>query len=378
LHISHLFGIGGIFVKWCLVRLAVLSFLLLVASCLLLTAGAVKSSAADPVPYGQAFQRDYVSSVDGTFLPCSIYVPPSSAGQPMPVWVDLHALDGPGGVRPDWQSWAATRGMMVLSPWGRNFRGLWMDGIEPSGTPKEPCIFDDFATLSSSWQKLSSNWTLNQIDGCYQQNEIASGWSQAVHTASSGANYSVSVDLKETGGSASLSAMGITFRRQANGDCYWVDMANSSGTKLLRLYRYKGGAWSPLAIDDLGASFDLRARHNLKVMVFADTIQVRIDGLLHELDKTYTYHQDTTELPERQDSSFSSGLVGLCGLGGTHQFDNFRVQNEFLYGERDVMDSLDQFLEEFSRDPNYRVDLNRIYLSGFSVGGTGAWNISLH
>ncbi len=335
-------------------------------------------SSAEGPPYNKVFQRDYVSSVDGVSLPCSVYIPPYGVSKYMPVWVDLHALSGPGGIRFDWQEWARSSNMMVISPWGRNFKGLWYDGIEPSGTTREPCIFDDFAGGAAGWSNVEGNWARNSTDQCFQQSDMTPTWKTVIRSSSGGSDYSVSVDINELSASAQgISAAGIVFRRQGNGDCYWLDLVNSGQTKQLRLLKFIKGSWTPLAEDDLGTAFDLRVKHNMKLMTLGNHMEVRLDGQLRTLDASMTYHKDTTESPGRQDGTFESGDVGLVSFGGSHQFDNFRVQNEFLYGQKDLTDTFEQFLEEFSSDPNYRADPSRVYLSGFSVGGTGTWNLGL-
>ncbi len=335
-------------------------------------------SSAETEPYGQEFVRNYVSSVDGVSLPCSIYIPPYGINRNMPVWIDLHALNGPGGIRFDWKEWCRLRGWMLISPWGRNYRGVWADGIEPAGTTPEPSIFEDFSGGAAGWMELTGAWGWDSGDRSFEQADTSDSWKSAVKDGSSGADYAVSVDIQETGASGDdISAAGLVFRRQPNGDCYQVDIASSSVQKLLRLYRFQGGTWTPLAIEDLG-SFDIRQKHNLMVSVSGNNIDVRLDGGIRVLDKSYTYHQDTSEYPDRQDEAFSSGAVGLVSYGGSHRFDNFRVQNDFLYGEKDVLDTVEQFMEDFSDDQNYRADPTRVYLSGFSIGGTGAWNIGLH
>ena len=368
---------GGVRLRKRIFRHIAFAIVLLFVATLLCSGFPARVSSAEALPYNQAFQRDYVSSVDGVSLPCSIYIPPNGVSKYMPVWVDLHALGGPGGVRADWQEWARQRGWMIISPWGTNFKSLWTDGLEPAGTTKEPCIYDDFATGAAGWVPGDGSWAQNTTDQCYQQSETSGTWKTAMRGSSTGADYSVSVDIKELASGAGNSAEGIVFRRQANGDCYRLDLASSGQTKQLRLLKFKSGTWTQLAVDDLGGSFDLSVKHNIKLMTFGDYMEVRLDGQVHELDPKYTYHQDQSESPGRHDSTFTSGDVGLVSYGGSHQFDNFRVQNEFLYGQKDLMDTIEQFLEEFTSDPNYQADPSRVYLSGFSVGGTGAWNLGL-
>lgn len=356
-------------------RLAI--FVFFVMLCALAQTGAAGQTAlgAEAEPYGQSFERTYSSSVDGAPLPCSIYLPAKNSAQPVPVWVDLHALNGPGGMRFDFADWARSKGWMVVSPWGRNFRGLWADGLETPGAA-EPSIFDRFSGGIAEWSTTGGAWSVTGSELC--QNDPGESWKGCVRSQSNGGDYSVSVDLRQVSPPGDSSAMGVLARRQANGDCYWVDIARVLGGNFIRLFRFQGGTWTTLACDKLGDTFDVTAKHNLKVMLFGDTIQVRLDGALRELDTGLTYHQDKSERPERKDGAFKSGEAGVCSYGGAHRFDNFRVQNEFLYGEKDLMDTLDQVFEEFSRDPAFSVDMNRIYLSGFSIGGTGAWSAGLH
>lgn len=337
--------------------------------------GVQTATGADTERYGQVFDRTYTSSVDGALLPCSIYLPAKTSAQPVPVWVDLHALNGPGGIRFDYAEWGRAKGWVVVSPWGRNFRSLWADGVDTPGA-EEPCLFDQFSGGMADWRTVGGTWSVSGSELC--QTDQASTWKGCVRTGSAGSDYTVSVDLQQVSSSGDSAAMGMLARRQSNGDCYWIDIADVFGKKYIRLFRYQGGAWTTLACDALSDTFDMAVKHNLKVMFFGDTIQVRLDGQLRELDTSCTYHLDKSERPERKDTAFRSGEAGLCSYGGSHRFDNFRVQNELLYGERDLMDTIDQVLEDFSRDTAFRVDMNRIYISGFSIGGSGAWSAGLH
>lgn len=336
--------------------------------------------AAAASAYGYEQRHDYRSMVDGAVLPCSIYKPDpaqvkAAGGDParIPLWVELHAFGGHGTLEEGRYDGA---NMFVLSPWGRNYRSMYADGREK--TPPEPRIFDDFDAGAVGWSPESGSWSAS--GGVLRQSAADDNLHTTARSGSSGRDYTVSVDLKEQPAAGdAFSAMGIVFRRQADGKSYVVGLADFTAWgkgKRLCLYRYDGGGFVPLAED----AFDWAdgVSYNLKVTVFGDTIEVQVNNYLWALDGAMAFHNDDTLGPRCIDAAFTSGSVALLSMGGIHDFDNFRVQNEMLYGETDVIDCINQFIEEFSADPAYRVDPSRVYLSGSSMGGVGAWSLGLH
>jgi len=346
------------------------------------------------VTYGVEQWHPYKSTIDGTTLPCSIYKPNPAdvtrlGGNPakIPLWVDLHAFGGHGTIpTPD----TTYNNMFVLSPWGRNYKSMYADGKEID-TP-EPYLFDDFSSSATGWTPMNGTWAASS--GKYQQTDPGTYWKVSDRSGSNGSDYTVTVDLKETQRVAGESAMGILFRKQAsadpnvNNDCYWLDLDNNQGLIYLRLFRfhYATLTWTPLSIEPI-KNGDVQVTEtdpfwtngvNLKVNVFEDVIEAQANNYLVALDPNLTYHNDNTWGGRINDATFGSGGVALASFGGTHTFDNFRVQNELLFGESDVIDCINQFIEEFSSDTNYRVDPTKIYLSGYSMGGVGTWNVGLH
>lgn len=345
-------------------------------------------TADDPLVLGQWMKRYYESSIDGAALPCYVYVP--NTANRLSLWVDLHAFgghgDGPyladtyyqdiGLPWPPYKTWADNHGMAVLSPYGRNYKGMYSDARE-LGNP-EPHLLDDFAVSTDGWAAEDGQWGLDTGQGCYAQtSNLADGdWKNTARGQSAGRDYTVSVRLKQSASSQVISAMGITFRRQDNDNFYLADLCKWGNNRQVRLFKKVQGGWVPLSIEAYDWQDDVW--YELKVSVFEDCIEVHVDNQLQSLDASMRYHEDPSEGNYRVDTSFEAGGVGLASFQGLHYFDDFRVQNEFLYGERDVLDCMEQFMEEMSSDPNYRIDPSRIFLSGYSMGGVGTWNIGLH
>jgi hypothetical protein len=157
---------------------------------------------------------------------------------------------------------------------------------------------------------------------------------------------------------------GLQLRRQANGDCLMAALDyTADGRKWVRVYKNVGGELTVLKSAQLPSTTSVTKSHNLSVFLYEENIRVFVDF---------------TRRIEMTDPTFSSGGVGLASFGAKHLFDNVRIYNESPYGEQDILDCIDQFLEEISVDPNVRPDCSRIYVSGLCVGGLGAWNLGLH
>lgn len=358
----------------------ILSFLLALALvvsfvCLLPPRQAQAASPSPPIEYNKVMTRYYKSSVDGVTLPCNVYVPNKGWWTPvrLPVWVDLHAYGGPGGVSGYMKQVADTYGVICVAPWGRNYRSFYADGTDNPASP-EPCIVDDFNNNDTSqWTPAIGNqWSAS--GGAHIQSDMSDAWKVSTRAASVGSNYTASADIKALDSSSSDGyneyTAGLMVRRQANGDCYLVDLdCTNSGKKYVRMYRFKGGRWTLLGLAQLPDTFDLKQSHNLKVVCFGDTVVAQVDLI---------------QVASFQDTSFLSGGVAVGSFGGKHQFDNVRVQNETLYGERDTLDCINQALEDLSLNTivqwwcSIRADTSKVYLSGASMGGLGAWILGVH
>ncbi|MEW6554424.1 MAG: hypothetical protein AB1384_09080 [Actinomycetota bacterium] len=351
-----------------------------------LTLPGVPPAAADtvnsPLQYSMVMTRYYKSSIDGATLPCSIYVPGPdrySKGNLLSLWVDLHAFGGHGGISSDpanSQTAAADAcGMAIIAPWGRNFKSMYGDAVEGAAAP---LIYDDFTGAATGWAQENGSWAVN--GGAYRQGDAAMAWKNTVRASSSGSDYTVSVRLREEPNTGGISAMGVTFRRQGSSDYYQVDLCDWAGVlgrgRELRLYKRVGYNWVPLAEDPF--NWKDGEWYELKVNAFQEYIEVHVDSEVHNLDASYRFHSDGSEAPYRADSAFKAGSVGLASFGACHQFDDFRLQNDFLYGESDIMDCIQQFMEEVSVDPARRIDPSRVFVSGYSMGGLGTWGLGLH
>ena len=336
-----------------------------------------------PLQYSTVMTRYYESSIDGATLPCSIYVPGPdrySGSSLLSLWVDLHAFGGHGGISSDpyndQTAAADAYGMAVISPWGRNYKGMYTDA--GGSTATTPLIYDEFSAAASGWTPQSGSWAVSS--GTYRQGDASMAWKNAARADSSGSDYTVSVRLREEPGTGGISAMGVTFRRQGSSDYYQVDLCDWAGFwgrgRELRLYKRVNGAWVTLAEDPF--NWQDGEWYELKVNAFQEYIEVHLDNELQNLDASYRFHSDGSEAPYRLDNTFKTGGAGLASFGACHQFDDFRLQNEFLYGESDIMDCIQQFIEEVSVDPNRRIDPSRIFVSGYSMGGMGTWSLGLH
>ena len=321
-----------------------------------------------PIQYNTVMTRYYRSSVDGAVLPASVYVPQRSTK--MPVWVDLHAFGGMGGISEKMAACAQSNGCIIISPWGRNYHSFYADGRDMSSSP-EPRIVDDFTNnAATGWNSLiGDQW--KALGDTYQQLDSSDSWKLSSRTGSTGSFCTASADIKmlesSDGDGNSECAAGLVVRRQGNGGCYLVDLdRDSSNRKWVRIFRFSDFQWTTLSTTRLPDTFDVSATHNLKVVMFEDNLEVHVDYIL---------------AAGAQDSTFTSGEVALASFGAKHQFDNVRIQDESLYGERDILDTIDQCLEELNPVQGQGAgiaDSSRVFLSGQSMGGLGAWNLGLH
>lgn len=330
-------------------RLSVSFVSILLLSSLFLLSPHAAAGANPPIQYDTVMTRAYISSVDGAPLPCSLYVP--QGGARLPVLVDLHAFGGQGGISEEMAAAARAGGFVVISPWGRNYHSFYMDGKDKPGSP-EPCLVDDFtANNASGWNMLIGDQWIAQ-DDAYRQQDWSDTWKLAGRSGSTGTNCTASADIKalesSDGDGYKEYAGGLVVRRQANGDAYLVDLdCDNTGKKWVRVFKYSGWQWTALNLARLPDAVDLRQSHNLKVVLYEDTIEVHFDHYLAVV---------------AQDSSFTSGEVALASFGARHEFDNVRVQNEMLYGEKDVLDTVNQCLEELRQSSDLADKLKGVHL----------------
>jgi hypothetical protein len=358
---------------------AAMSLVLIYAS-FMLFAGCEILPYGEPVAGGQAVRYDFVSTADGLNLPCSIYLPNGyDSSRSYPMWVELHALEGIPIISNNvWdmfsnsiKSTADANGWIVLSPWGRNLGSYYMDGVERNEGPNaEPNLIDDLSNLDG-WTPGGGNWS--PAGGFVRQSDGSSAWKELVKTGSYGQDYAVRVRLREVSRTGSVSAMGVNLRRDpTSGDCYHVDLYSEGSNKYVRLFRYSGGAWTliqqtamewkPLTTWDSWIS--------LKVTSYNGLIRVAVN------DKPVSMQVAAEESPYGVERMLpeppASGEVSVCSMGGVHDFDELRVQNDYAYGETDLIDCLNQAMEKLN------IDEDRVYVSGLSMGGVGAYIMGIH
>lgn len=334
----------------------------------------------EPVTGGQAVRYDFVSTVDGLNLPCSIYLPKGyDPSRSYPMWVELHALEGvPIVSNNQWDIFsnsiknvADTNGWIVLSPWGRNLGGYYIDGVKKdSGDNREPDIIDGLSSLSG-WNVAAGAWSTT--GSIFRQTDGSSAWKEAVRSGSSGQDYAVRVRLREVSRGGTASAMGVRLRRDpATGDCYHVDLYTEGTNKYVRLFRYSGGTWTlisqvvnewkPLTMWDTWLTLKVTSYNGyIRVAVNDKPVDIQVPGEA----APYGVGRILPEPP-------TSGEVSLCSMGGVHEFDELRVQNDYEYGERDMLDCINQAMEKLN------IDEDRVYASGLSMGGTGAYILGIH
>ena len=334
----------------------------------------------EPISGGQAVRYDFVSTADGLNLPCSIYLPKGyDPSKSYPMWVELHALEGvPIVSNNQWDMFsnnikgvADANGWIVLSPWGRNLGGYYIDGIaKDEGTNREPDMVDNLSSLTG-WDIVSGNWTA--VGDLFHQSDASSSWKEVVKAGSSGQDYAVRVRLREISRSGSASAIGVNLRRDpATGDCYHVDLYTDGTGKYVRVFKYSGGTWtliSQVALDWKPLSA-WNTWMSLKVTSYNGYIRVAVNDKPVDIQvpgdaAPYGVGRMLAEPP-------ASGEVSLCSMGGVHEFDELRVQNDYEYGERDMLDCINQAMEKLN------IDEDRVYASGLSMGGIGSYILGIH
>jgi hypothetical protein len=335
----------------------------------------------DPVP-GVVCRWDFESSADGLPIPCTVYLPAGyDPARACPVWLELHSLygipilsnDPNNPFSSELKRIADERGWIILAPWGRNLHSLFADGMDRSEPPfNEPEIYDDFSAGVSSWQPAGGSWAVS--GGRYVQSDPSPSWKESVHTGSSGENYAVRVKIRDLTPAGVESAVGINLRRGSGGDLYHVDLfRGADGKREVRFFKVEGGQWQALYSMpyEWGPLVPADGWINLKFSCYDDYLEVYVNEDIVNMqpgyDATpYNYGRDVPGTP------LPPGKVSLCSYGGMHEFDEVRIQNEYKYGERDVLDCLLGAMEK------YRIDPERIYGAGHSQGGLGAFILGLH
>lgn len=355
--------------------------LLLIALVFMLLAGCDTGPVyQEPLP-GTVCRWDFPSSADGFGIPNSVYLPQGyNPGTAYPVWVELHALyatplidnDPANPFSNELKRIADEKGWILLAPWGRNLHSLFVDGISRESAPYyEPEVYDDFSAGAGSWQAVTGSW--GAADGRYKQSNDAAFWKESVHRDSSGTDYSVRVKVRDLTPPGVTSAFGVNLRRADSGDCYHVDLyRGSDDNRYVRFFKLVGGEWqgmSTMLYDWQPLTSDNWVY--LKVSCYEDYLEVYVNEKIVNMqvgyDSTpYGYGKDVPGAP------LPAGKVSLASYGGVHEFDDVRIQNEYPYGERDVLDSLLGLMEK------YRIDPTRIYVAGHSQGGLGTFAFGLH
>ncbi len=331
---------------------------------------------AEPQP-GVVTRWDFPSSVDGLKVPCSIYLPSNyDSTKTYPMWVELHALyatpvldnDPNDPISNSFKNMADEKGLIIVAPWGRNLHSMYIDGLKSS----EPSIFDDFNSSIGSWSPVSGTWT--SYLGSYRQSNTSLTWKESVRSGSTGENYSVRCRVRDYSDPTTETAIGVNLRRQSTGDCYHVDLyRDSTGAKFVRFFKYTGGTWELMykcsynwqPLNPLDGWIDL------KFSCYQDYLEVYVNEQLINMQPAYdsTPYGYGRKVPG---TALPAGDVSLCSYGGIHEFDDVRIQNEYEYGEQDVLDCMSSAMEK------YRIDPNRVYLAGHSQGGLGAYTTALH
>ncbi|MBN2025341.1 MAG: hypothetical protein JW854_01065 [Actinobacteria bacterium] len=355
--------------------------LVILAMTLVLLAG------CDPIPYqepvaGLVCRWDFPSSADGLGIPCNVYLPkgynPTVA---YPVWVELHALyayplvdnDPYNPFSVELRRLADERGWILMAPWGRNLHSLFVDGMERDQAPYyEPNIFDDFSAGAGDWQAINGTWTVTE--GRYVQSNKAPAWKESVCLSSQGEDYAVRVKVRDLTPLGTESAFGINLHRADNGDCYHVDLYKAANNaKYVRFFKLENGVWQGIAIMpyEWQPLTPLDSWMTVKFSCYEDYLEVYVNEKLVNMQPGY----DATPYGYGWDvpgTTLPPGEISLCSFGGTHEFDDVRIQNEYEYGERDVLDCVLGAMEK------YRIDPSRIYFAGHSQGGLGAYVLGLH
>ena len=330
----------------------------------------------EPVP-GTVCRWDFKSSADGFGVPCSVYLPAGyNPNLAYPVWVELHALyaiplinnDPNNPFSTELKRLADERGWILAAPWGRNLHSMFVDGVEKD----EPRIFDDFSAGAGSWQVLNGSWAV--ADGRYTQSDRMPNWKESMRLGSEGKDYSVRVKVRDLTPEGTTSAFGVNLSRADNGDSYHVDLYRGlDNKKYVRYYRIVNGEWQGIATMPCDwqplSPFD--GWIYLKVSCYEDYLEVYVNEKIVNMQPGY----DATPYGYGWDvpgTALAPGEVSLCSFGGVHEFDDVRIQNEYEYGERDVLDCMLGMMEK------YRIDPRKIYVAGHSQGGLGAFVVGLH
>ena len=363
-------------------------FIFILVAALVCVVSPFSTGCADP-PYGTpkagtAVRYDFISTADGQNLPCSIYLPSGyDPNQSYPLWIDLHALGGypficnnPFNAFSNTQKDIANKNKwIIIEPWGRHLSGYYIDGVaKNSGANKIPKIIDGFSSLAG-WRVVNGSWSVVNGGVCRQE-DATPGWKEMVCGNSWTTNGDIRLYFREVSRTAPESAVGVNFRRADDSNFYHIGLSNedaSSGRKrYARVYRVSDGEWTLLQKSELNVG-SLAADNpwtSMKISLRGDNAMLFVNDYIVniQIPKYDTAYGSGRILPDPP----LSGEVSICSYGGVHEFDEFRLTNDLEYGERDILDCINQAAEMFS------VDENRIYLSGFSMGGIGAYVLGIH
>lgn len=362
-------------------------FIFIVIAALLCVIAPFSTGCADP-PFGTpkagtVVRYDFKSTADGQNLPCNIYLPSGyDPSQSYPLWIDLHALGGyPFLCNNSLNTFSNTQKdianknkWIVIEPWGRHLSGYYIDGVaKDSGVNKIPRIIDDFSSLNG-WSKVGGNWSVS--GGVCTQSDASASWKEMVRNGSWTTNGDIRLRFKEVQHTKPLSAAGVNFRRAGAGDFYHLDISSedtSSGNrKYVRVFRVSGGEWTQVHKAELNTG-NLASDGpwtTVKISLRAGNVQLYINDYIVSIQepKMSNPYGSGRFLPDPP----AAGEVSICSYGGVHEFDEFRLTNDLEFGERDLLDCINQAMELFP------VDENRVYLSGFSMGGVGAYVAGIH
>lgn len=331
----------------------------------------------EPRP-GIVCRWDFESSADGTGLPCSVYLPAGyNPALAYPLWVELHALyakpiienDPNNPFSNEMKNVADSRQIIIVAPWGRNLHSMYVDGAKKQD---EPDIFDDFAGGAPLWQPAGGAWTAG--GGVYRQTDTSASWKESVRSGSTGKDYAARVRFRDLSPPGTETAVGVNLRRGSAGDLYHLDLyRDRAGARFVRLFKAAGGAWQelfrfPYEWKPLNA---LDGWIDLKFSCYQGYLEVYINEEIINMQPAYdaTPYGYGRKAPA---DPLPAGEMSLCCFGGPFEFDDVRLQSEYRYGERDVIDSVLGTMEKYTVDPS------RVYLAGHSQGGLGAFTAALH
>lgn len=343
---------------------------------LLIWPGCDSPGGAEPQP-GSCFTWYYTSSADGFGIPCTVYLPIGyDAARAYPLWVELHALGGPpiidnNPLNPfsaEYKRLANEKGWILIAPWGRNLHSLFVDGADTG----EPDLYDDFSGDAASWQASGGTWQV--VAGTYRQSDAAPAAKESVRIGSAGRDYAVRMRLRDLTPAWTESVFGVTLRRNTeNGDGYRVELVrNPFGGKSVRYVTLSGGVETEMETKPCNWENAFGKDYfELKVSCYEGYMLTTINDTFVNMQHNQ-FDEVAYGCGRDMPGDLPAGEVSLYSKSGVHEFDEVRIQNEYKYGERDVVDCVRGAMEK------YRIDPGRVYVTGHSQGGLGAFVVGLH